>query len=753
MTINDALALHHAGRLAEAERAYLAVLKAQPNQYHALHFLGILKAQTGDLAASAELIAQSLALHPNNALAAFHLGETLRRLGRVAEAGEKLRASLALDRSFMPAALALAECLLQTGELQAAVTVCDEALTHASGEPALHTVRGDGLVRLGRRAEARAAYQAALAGEPQHGAALIGLARLDFDDGAVDAALTALDTAMAVMPGAAEPCIAKAILLGELGRRDEALAVCQTGLARDPANAEIYYNMGCLLLESGALQAALSAFDSTLAIDPRLAPAQYNRTFVLERLGRLEEAIAASDAALDADPKAGLAAGKSFFLRARRCDWRGREENLQALTVLIGEGVRIDPFALLVASDDPALALTAATRWAPPPATPYPARPLSQGRLRVAYLSPDFHDHPVACHAVEVFEAHDRARFETFGVCLMAGPESSVRTRLRGAFDHFLETGGQTDRDIAALLQDHHIDIAVDLAGYTADGRTSVLRFRPAPLQLAWLGYPGTTGAPYVDYLIADDAAIMPADEVFYSEKIVRLPLSYLPRDRTPADPVPSRRELGLPDDGFVFCAFNGVVKFTPALFAVWMRLVAAVPGSVLWLNSQDATAQANLRREAAAHGVAPERIVFAGRVAGRSAHLGRLAAADLFLDTFPYGAHATASDFLFAGVPVLTCRGAGFPSRVAAGMLSALGLSALIADGLVAYEAAALALARDPARLEALRAQLAQAGRHAPVFDPVRFCRDLEKAYESMVLRFAQGLPPAGFSVTLTPL
>jgi protein O-GlcNAc transferase len=351
--------------------------------------------------------------------------------------------------------------------------------------------------------------------------------------------------------------------------------------------------------------------------------------------------------------------------------------------------------------------------------------------------------------AVEMFEAHDRTRFETFGICVAPGRDTPIRRRLTAAFDHFIATNRVSDRALADLLVQNRIDITVGLAGYTADGRTAALRYRPAPLAVGWLGFPGTTGTSYVDYIIADPVLIPPEDERFYTEKIVRLPYSYMPRDSAvPLGSCPPRQTLGLPASGLVFCGFNNPLKFSPEMFAIWMRLLQAVAGSVLWLSSQDAAVRDNLRRQASTQGVDPARIAFADRAEARSDHLARLAAADLFLDSLPYGAHSTANDFLWAGVPVLSCRGRSFATRVAAAMLTALDLPELIAADLGAYEAVALDLAQDPARLAALRGKLAAVRATTPLFGSTKFCRDLETAYRTMAERHRAGLSPQSFSV-----
>lgn len=747
MTINDALALHQAGRLDEAERVYLDVLAAQPDQYHALHFLGVLRAQKGDLQGSVDLISRSLALFGANALAEFHLAESLRRLQCVPQAAEHYRQCLARDASFVPAYAVLGGCLIALDKAGDALAVCDEGLKRAPQEPSLHTGRGEALAALGRSDEALAAFEAAIARDPAQSGAIIGQARILFQSGHRDGAFAALS---ACDPNAAEPLIAKAIFLAEIGVTEAALQTYQAALAIEPSSDYAYYAMGCLLLDLRLFPAAVAAFDSALTLRPNHYPAEYNRAWALERMGRRDDALAGYERALAINPESGTAACKAFYLRALSCDWRQRGADLARLHRLAGSGARLDAFSLLSAIDDPALHLAAARLQAAPARPRAPARPLNSKR-HIAYLSPDFYDHPVAHHLVGVLEAHDRARFEITALCVEFGQDCAIRSRIRHAVDHFVEAASWSDSQIASYLEDNGIDIAVDLAGFTMGGRTAALAAHPVAITAGWLGYAGTTGTTFIDYIIADPVLIPPADERYYTECVVRLPYSYLPRDGAPRPgSCPSRSGLGLPDDAFVFCGFNNTYKLTPEIFDVWMRLLHAVENSVLWLNVQDETARANLRHEADARGLAAQRLIFAPRTEARADHLARLAAADLFLDTLPYGAHATASDMVWAGVPVLTVTGKAFASRVAAGLLTALNLPELIAPDLAAYEAMALELARNRGKLAALRAKIAESLPTAAAFDPAQFAAGLESAYESMAERVRRGAPPAPFSVTL---
>jgi predicted O-linked N-acetylglucosamine transferase (SPINDLY family) len=384
-----------------------------------------------------------------------------------------------------------------------------------------------------------------------------------------------------------------------------------------------------------------------------------------------------------------------------------------------------------------------------------PVSASTKERIRVAYLSADFHAHATAYLMAGVLEQHDRSRFEVYAVSFRKSDGSEMRARVENACEHFIDVCDMSDREVAVLLRAHRIDIAIDLKGFTRDARTGILAFRPAPIQVNYLGYPCTMGAGYIDYLIADEIVVPKDEHPNYSEKIVYLPDTYQCNDskRTIAGVVPSRSDAGLPETGFVFCSFNNNYKIAPQIFDIWMRLLKETEGSVLWLLESNPAAARNLRREAEARGVARERLIFAPWCANQADHLARISLGDLFLDTLPCCAHTTASDALWAGVPVLTCTGNTFAGRVAASLLNAVGLPEMVTHSLAEYEARALRLARDPAAMTELKAKLARNRTTYPLFDTVRFTRHMEAAYTRMWERYASGHPPAGFAVeAMTP-
>ncbi|MBW8906697.1 MAG: hypothetical protein JF611_13710, partial [Betaproteobacteria bacterium] len=435
--------------------------------------------------------------------------------------------------------------------------------------------------------------------------------------------------------------------------------------------------------------------------------------------------------------------------------WPQAAVDIEALRKQVREGsVACAPFTLVAGSDSAAEQLAAAERHVSELLTSKPAS-LWRGparrrdRITLAYLSGDFHEHATSKLAARLFELHDRARFEVLAVSYGEDDGSPARRRLQQAFDRFVDVRALDDAAAARQMLQVQVDIAIDLKGHTPDARPGILAHRPAPLQVNYLGYPGTTGAPFIDYLIADAAVIPVGEERFFSEQVVRLPYSYQVNDATRAiaERVPARREAGLPDGAFVFCSFNNSYKITPAFFELWMRLLEQVPGSVLWLLDDNPSARSNLQQSARAHRVEPARLVFAPRV-DHALHLGRHRLADLFLDNLPCNAHTTASDALWAGLPLLTCRGTTFAGRVAASLLQAVGLPELIAHDLGQYERLALELARDPKLLAGYRERLARNRLTHALFDTERFRRHIEEAYLRMWDLHQRGEPPRGFDV-----
>jgi protein O-GlcNAc transferase len=547
---------------------------------------------------------------------------------------------------------------------------------------------------------------------------------------------------------AAHNNLGKALL--DIGRPGEALASFDQATALDPGFAEAHVNRGNTLVKLRRLEEALVSYQKAVALRPDHAEVYRNCGNVFSKLRRYDEAFAAYDRALALKPNLPGAEGHRLYARMHLCDWSRWEAESAHLIASVRNGhANTQPFIFLAIPSSSEDQLQCAKLWA---ASNFPAseKPVWQGerydhdRIRVAYLSADFRQHALSFLMAGMFECHDKSRFEVTGISFGVDDHSEMRRRVSASFERFVDASSYSDDQIAGLIKALEIDIVVDLMGFTTDSRTGIFARRPAPIQAHYLGYPGTMGARYIDYIIADRVVIPDNQREFYSEKLILLPDSYLVNDRkrSISDRTFTRTELGLPSTGFVFCCFNNNHKITPDVFDCWMRILGQVEGSVLWLFQDNPKAADNLKKEALARGVNADRLIFASRMPP-SDHLARHRAADLFLDTLPYNAHTTAADALWAALPVLTRLGETFVGRVAASLLNAVGLPELIATTLDDYEALAIRLATRPNELAAIRAKLEANRLTTPLFDTQRFTQNIEAAYTAMVARHQAGLAP----------
>jgi protein O-GlcNAc transferase len=703
---SQALDAHRAGDLVRARRLYQALLRGQPDHIEALHLLCLLEHQRGRHLAALALVDRVLALRPGFPEALYNRGTILLALGRCTEALAGFDAALAIRADY----------------------------------PQAHHNRGLALAALNRFQEAAASHERALGVAPDFAEAHLGHGNALFALGRFADAVKSFDRALAITPLDPTAHNNRGNALKELGRHAAALASFDRALAIAPGYAEAHNNRGNVLKELGRSTAALASYDQAVAARPDYARAHYNRGNLLYEEGRLEEASAALQRALRLEPSFIEAHALIADLRARICDWSNREADAERLLDAVRNGTGgVPPFMLLSQRSTPADQLRCARQWgkglAAAAADIFPHRPPTFSRkLRLGYLSADFRHHPLAYSTAEIFERHDRGRFEVFGYSYGPDDGSDLRHRLEQAFDRFVELRPVDVVNAARQIHRDGVDILVDLTGYTTHSRSRILARRPAPIQVSFLGYPGTMGVDFIDYIIAD-AHIVPADHrPFYSEKVVYLPHCHQPSDTTRpiAADGPSRAQCGLPPEGFVFCCFNASYKLGPIFFDIWMRLLRQVTGSVLWLLEPHPLAIAHLRREAATRGVASERLVFAPRLP-TAAHLARHRLADLFLDTLPYNAGTTANDALWAGLPVLTCTGDTYVGRIAGSLLRAAGLGELVTETAADYETLALRLATDQHLLTELRGRLARNRWRTPLFDMARYTRDVEAGYLQM--------------------
>jgi protein O-GlcNAc transferase len=690
-TLQKALAAQNAGNLAEAARLYGDVLSADPRNLDALLSLSLLHFRTARFDDAERLAAEAARVNPRSAEAAF--------------------------------------------------------------------IRGCALQRLNRNTDALVCFETAIAIRPGFVEALVNRGALLIAEKRFPDALKCLDQALAINPTMLEAWNNRGNVLSELGRYQDAVLSYDKVIAARSDALEAWINRGTALIALRRFDDARASYERASRLDPSRADAIAGRANALFESKDYERAAEAYTAVLARAPGYDFARGNLAFSRLYCCDWSslGTDRTVIAQDVRAGKRAA-NPFQAIALLDSPADLKHCATIWSttkypPAPAALWRGEPYGHAKIRVAYLSADFNGHAVATLMAGVWDRHEKTRFETTAISYVDSSGSAMRRRVERAFDRVVDVAGKSDMDVATMIRQTEIDIVVDLMGYTGECRPGILAHRPAPVQVNFLGFPGTMGAPYIDYMIADPVVIPDEDKQHHRESVVYLPHSYLPADsaRLIAERRPSRSEAGLPEHGFVFCSFNNSYKLSPVTFDVWMHLLGAVDGSVLWLPQMNIAAIRNLRRKARERGVAEQRLVFAPFVSGDQDHLARLGLADLFLDTLPYNAHSTAMDALWAGVPVLTMRGNAFAGRVAASVLTAAGLPELIVRSIEDYENLALELAHQPHTLEAIKAKLARNRETSPLFDTARYAHDLEAAYIHMWQRYRNGETPTHFTAAPT--
>ena len=718
--LRRALALHQDARLDDADRLYREILAGAPDHADALGLLGLLQAQRGRYQAAAELLSRAVAADPSNPAALYNLGNVLKELKEFEKAIGCYDQALAAGGDDAGTLNNRACVLFDLGRFDEALAGHERVIALQPARPGAHINRGNALLALSRFDEALSSYRRALTLSPDHPDALFGHAK----------ALT------------------------NLLRYEEALASYSRTIAVDPRHADAHADTGHLLFQLGRYREALTAYDRAIGTAPNLAHAHKGRGDTLFKLGRGEDACAAYDKALFADPNMEYLEGTRHLTKMYVCDWSGLESERKNLISAVMRGrPAANPFAFLMIGETPSDQLVCARAYAaakyPPSPVPMWGERSPHAKIRLGYLSGEFREQATGYLTADLFECHDRSTFELHAISTGMDDGSVMRQRIKAAFDVFSDVSRHSDRAIAEQIAGAEIDILVNLNGFFGEERTGLVAFKPSPIQVNYLGFPGTMGAPYIDYILADRWIIPEDQQENYSEKVVYLPDTYQANDRKKAigDTLPGRAEYGLPEKGFVFCSFNNAYKITPEMFSVWMRLLANTDGSVLWLLEVDSGIKRNLRNEAQKRGVSPDRILFAPFIKLKD-HLARGRLADLFLDTLPVNAHTTASDALWMGVPVLTCLGATFAGRVASSLLSAVGLEEMITRSLADYEALALKLATDAGLMAAVRAKLARNRATHPLFNTPRLTRHIEAAYKTMWERHQSGLAPAGFAV-----
>jgi predicted O-linked N-acetylglucosamine transferase (SPINDLY family) len=746
----EAQLLQQQGQLASARVIYRKILDAQPDHLDALNAMGVLAGQTRDLDGAIQYFDRAIAIAPGNAGAHCNRGLALKQLNQPDAALACFDRAIALDPASVIAYYSRAETYKDLGRADEALASYAQAIAINPGFIHASYRRGVVLQQIARLPEAIASYDQVLQLKPDHFDSHANRAFSLFALGRHEEGLASCERAIALKPDQASLHVLRGNLLRALGRLEAALTGYDQAIDIDAGSAEAHGNRGTTLLLLNRV-AAISSFDRAIEIDPGYAEAYFNRAHSRHKLREYRAAIDDYKKVAALSPDFEFLPGAQLESSLKICDWSAFDALVEQVATGIQNNARVcDPFVFLGISHSARLQLNAARIWANYACPANDAlgpitRRTRPRKLTVGYFSCDFQEHPVGRLLVELIETHDRSRFEVIAFSFGAKTDDPLQRRLTRAFDRFFDLRDRSNLEIASLARTLNVDIAIDLGGYTRGNRAGTFALRAAPIQINYLGYAGTMGAEFMDYLVADSTVVPRARQGDYAEKIIYLPESFMPFDSSYviADKVFSREELGLPARGFVFCCFNNSFKLTPVMFDRWMSILARTQDAVLWLSKANPEAAVNLRAEASRRGIDERRLIFAERMDSLPEHLARLRAADLFLDTFPYNAHATAVDALWAGLPVLTYAGEGFASRVAASLLCSVGLPELITGSLAEYEEAAVKLAAERSRLGQIRGLLAQKRTVASLFDTARFTRNLEAAYVAVHERYQEGLPP----------
>ena len=735
-------------RFDDALAAYDKALALKPDLAEASLGRGNIFAELGRYDEAFSAYDKALALKPDLAGAWLGCGGVCFELRRYDEAFAAFAKALALKPDLTGARLGQGNVYFARKRFDEALAAYDKALELKPDSAEALIGRGNVFSDLKRYGDAFAAFDKALALQPDSAGAWIGRGNCFWELKRHEEAFAAFDKALALKPDVAEAWLGRGNIFTDLKRYDDALAAYDKALALKPDLANAWLGRGNIFTDLKRHDEAFAAYEKALTLEPDLAGAGLGRGNIFSDLKRYDDAFAAYDNALAIEPGVAFARGARLHAKMNLCNWSDFDTECSDLISSIGNGTLAAPFAFLAVSSSPEEQFECARLLNK---TKFPAAdpPLWRGerynhdRIRVGYLSADYHDHPASHLLAGMFEHHDLKRFETFAISFGPDSPNEMRTRLQGAFDRFIDVKDQNDDDVAKLVRSLEIDIAVDLMGYTLNSRTAILAHRACPIQVNYLGFPGTMSADYIDYIIADRFVIPDAQRQYYSEKIVYLPDTFQANDakRKISDHTPSRAEAGLPDKAFVFCAFNNTYKLTPAFFDIWMRLLRKNDGSVLWLLGDGGTAERNLRNEAETRGVDPARLIFAARIPYDD-YLARYRLADLFLDAFPFNAGTTASDALWAGLPLVTCSGQAFASRMAGSLLKAIGMPEMVTESAEDYEAVACALARDPGLMTATKTKLERNRSTHALFDTQLFTRHIEAAYIAMHERHQAALP-----------
>ena len=804
--LQQAVNAHKAGQLQEAHRLYTAILKVQPKHPDANHNTGLLTVGFGKielalpffktaldanpsnaqfwyshivaliklerLIDAKDLLNQAkskgikgadfdqleqrlndankaLSIKPNNADAYYNMGIARQQQGNLEEAIKAYNKALSIKPDYADAYNNIGNALQQQGKLEEAIVAYNNVLTLKPDFAEAYYNMGIAHQKQGNLEEAIEAYNKALSIKPDYADAYNIMGNVLKGQNKLEEAIEAYNKALVIKPDYADAYYNMGIAFKDQSKLEKAIEAFSKALSIKPDFAEAYYNMGIVLQDQGKLEEAIKAYKKAIVIKPDYAEAYYNMGIVLQDQKKQEESIKAYSKALAIKPDYEAARTAKLHQQALICNWESIEKDVNLIPKLGTSEKHVPPFTLLSLEDAPDRHLIRSEIYAkasyPQKVLPPKARPSKRPkRIRIGYFSTDFKEHPVAYLIAKVLEQHNRDQFEVFGYSIYGSSSCIMRQRLKKSFDSFTDVQSMSDRDIALQARQDKIDIAIDLNGYTQNARTGIFAYRAAPIQINYLGYPGSMGTDFIDYIVADRFLIPVENQKYFNEKPLYLPNTYMPNDdsRGFSQKPMNRSDMGLPDDAFVFCCFNNNYKISPTEFNIWMRLLTKVENSVLWLRESNQFSIVNMKNEAQKRKVDPMRLVFADKVP-MDEHLARQRLADLFVDTFAFNAHTTATEALWAGLPVVTKAGQGFAARVAGSILNAVGLPELVTETEQDYEALILELATNPTKLAIIKKKLATNRLTQPLFNTEQYTKHLEKGYQQAYQKYFNGDTP----------
>lgn len=782
--IEKGLDLYKKGNFSAAKIIYEQVLSKNARHFDALHLLGIIAAQEGKYSKASELLEKALTVNPNHIYALNNRANALQNLNRIDEAIASYDKAIKVNPLFIDAYFNRGNALLKLNRFEEAIVSYDKVIVINPDYAEAYFGRGNAFKTLNRLNEAISDFEKTIALNPNHAQAYNNCGVVHQKANRIDKAIACYEIAIANKPDYFESLNNLGTILEEQGCFNEAITCYDKAIQSNQLYADAYFNRGNALQKLNRLDEAIESYDKVIEMNPEYSEAYFSRGNAMKSLmrdyeaiadyektihlkpghvqahnnlgnslreiHRLVEAIDCYEKVIAINPNYEFVYGIKINVQLQLCDWRDLYLQIDLLKSNLEKKREISsPFPVLSLTDNLELQSLASSiyvnkKYPKSSSLDHFVKNDPYRKIRIGYYSADFHNHATAYLMAELFEYHDKAKFEIYGFSFGPNLNDEMRQRLSVCFDGFFDVRNKSDIQVAQQSRDLGIDLAVDLKGFTHGSRTGIFANRCAPIQVNYLGYPGTMGASYIDYIIADKTLIPQQAQQHYFEKVAYLPNSYQVNDskRKISYKTSTRKELELPDSGFVFCCFNNSYKILPFVFDTWMRIMKAVEGSVLWLLEDNAAASNNLRKEAEDRGIDAKRIVFAKRIRLEE-HLARQRNADLFIDTFPCNAHTTASDALWAGLPVLTCMGESFASRVAGSLLYAIGLPELVTETQSDYEALAIELGNNPDKVKAIKQKLEKNRLTTPLFDTPQFTKNIEAAYTKMYERYHSDLPP----------